>query len=112
MAKKTKETLQRQVFEQRSPLIHQISDCTNLSEIQSLVEQLILEYGGSATLHFDAGHNNISEEIVVTRTETDEEFNLRIDREVETKLLQKVAQDVHLNKDIALLLAAKAPVKK
>jgi len=77
----------RQV-ETQVPMAKTISECRSLGEIQELVAALIEKHGKSARIDFDAGHNNICETVVVLREETNEEVNLRIDKEIE-ELLRK-----------------------
>lgn len=87
-----------------------ISECQSLGEIQELVASLIEKHGKSARIDFDAGHNNICENIVVMREETNEEVNRRIDKEIESLLAkQKNAnkQADALGDQVAGLRAAK-----
>lgn len=75
---------QRKVIETRICVENMITECSTLAEVQQRVAELISQYGSSANIRFDSGHSNIDEEIVLTREESDAEFNSRIDEEIET----------------------------
>lgn len=60
------------------PLNYGLSDCASLADIQDLIGKLIIQYGPSAKLILDAGHNNISESILVEKLETDDEYVQRL----------------------------------
>lgn len=96
MAKKTNDQLKtnleeitsKRKVESRFSMVRGITDCQSLGEIQTLVNSLVADYGVDAKVHFDSGHSNISEDLIVMRDETDAEVNARIDKEV-TELLRK-----------------------
>ena len=54
-----------------------LCDCINLLEMKNLIAQLIEQYGEEATIDFDSGHNNISETIIISELESDEDFEKR-----------------------------------
>lgn len=78
----------KQKIEDRHSLVKGITDCQSLGEIKQLVDSLIDDYGTESKVNFDAGHNNISEEVITFRDETPAEMNARIDKEIE-KLIAK-----------------------
>lgn len=105
------EITKKRKVENRISLVDCISDCTSLGEMQTLVASLISDYGVNAKVDFDSGHSNISEDIVVWREETDEEVNIRIDKEVEALLRKQAAiskQSTDLLNQMESLKAAKA----
>jgi len=78
------DTIKKQKIEQHISLVQQITDCRSLGEVQSLLNSLISDYGVDAGINFDSGYNNISENIVLLREETDAEYNVRIDKELDS----------------------------
>ena len=65
-----------------------ISDCNTLIEMKKHIETLISKYGEEATLDFDSGHNSISETIIISELESDEDFEKRKEKIV-NKLKEK-----------------------
>ena len=66
-----------------------ITEEQTLGGVLACVKRLIDEYGEDANIEFDAGYNNISEEVVywIVREETDAEYACRI--KSENKKLEK-----------------------
>lgn len=84
MSKNKGSAFERKVIQTRISIENPISDCTTLAEVQLRVAELIAKYGDGANIRFDSGYSNIDEEIVVSRVENDDEFNKRIDEEIES----------------------------
>ena len=80
--------MERKTITQKIDLKKGISDCSNLKDIKSLVEELISIYGEKAVINFDSGYNSISEQVVLVREETDLEFFERKSKH-EASLLKK-----------------------
>ena len=80
--------MERKKITQKIDLKKGISDCSNLKDIKSLVEELISIYGEQAVINFDSGYNSISEQVVLVREETDFEFFERKSKH-EASLLKK-----------------------
>lgn len=104
------ELTKKRKIEDRHEMIRGITDCQSLAEIKILVDSLISDYGDSAKVNFDSGYNNISEEIVVVRDETDAEVNARIDKEIEALIKKELAiknEGTTIAADIQSLMKAK-----
>ncbi len=50
--------------------------------MKQLIDSLIEQYGENASIHFDSGYNSISEEIKISRLESDKEFETRKNKEI------------------------------
>lgn len=75
-----------------------IADCDSLGDIRDSVAQMIEQYGENARYEFEAGANNIFEEIWYRREENDVEYaaRLKADKaEVKRKALLKTSTEAN-----------------
>ena len=68
-----------------------IIECKNLSELYSVVSQLVKRYGGETLLEFDAGYNAINQYLLLPGEieESDKQYFARIKKEEKQRIKQK-----------------------
>lgn len=65
----------------------QITDQRMLGDVLRVVMNLIEKYGPETQIEFDSGYNNIDERLLLSREETDKEYEERIKKE--NKIVEK-----------------------